>query len=250
MRSATPCSRLAQVVGGFLVCLAPSVAAATWGENWGEMVWGAAAVPVLGPWSVAFLAGLVVGVAAVATRARRVKGALILSLLLALPLAALAVTLPFTFQNGTVADADEVNANFEALAYRAIPRSTGLGPMDGADSGAISSRTLGLTKDLADTALRIGYTDNFRVSGTSTSCRWEIRVDGASCPGGALVYDYYSGGGSLRHQSHSVVGYCEGLAAGAHTIQVFVGSTPGYSGADCYTGWSNSRWVIESEEVF
>jgi len=37
-------------------------------------------------------------------------------LLIMLPLSVAAVTLPYTFQNGTVADADEVNANFAVLA--------------------------------------------------------------------------------------------------------------------------------------
>jgi hypothetical protein len=40
----------------------------------------------------------------------------ILALVIVPLVAVAAVTLPFTFTNGTVADADEVNANFNALA--------------------------------------------------------------------------------------------------------------------------------------
>jgi hypothetical protein len=47
---------------------------------------------------------------------RRVIRVVLLIALLAIPLAAYAVTIPNTFVNGTVADADQVNANFNALA--------------------------------------------------------------------------------------------------------------------------------------
>jgi hypothetical protein len=136
---------------------------------------------------------------------------------------------------------------------RRIPRATGLGPADDTDSGQIVSRVLTVNKSRTDTALRIGYTDNFRAvqSGGGYSCSWEVRVDGAPCPGGALRYDHYNGytAGSMHFPGH-VVGYCEGIAAGSHEIQVWVGPPPSQVVANCYTGWYESRWTLEAEEVY
>ncbi len=135
---------------------------------------------------------------------------------------------------------------------RKIERATGLGPEDDTDNGPIVSRVLMMSKSRPDTALRIGYTDNFRaMNGTSPGCRWELRVDGESCPGGALVYDFYNGAATVAtHTSNHVVGYCEGITAGTHEIQVWVGAVGGSPDGDCYTGWSGSRWTIEAEEVY
>jgi len=91
-----------------------------WGsDHWGEMVWGgAAAVPLLGPYGfVAMGICFLVGAWIVHNRHRTHWLAMMTATVLAIgPLVALAVTLPHTFSNGTVADADEVNANFSALA--------------------------------------------------------------------------------------------------------------------------------------
>ena len=113
----------------------------------------------------------------------------------------------------------------------------------------IKSRVLSFSKAKKDTKIRISYTDNLRVIGSSKACRWEIRVDGNSCPNQALIYDYYANKDDNIHRSRTVVGYCSGVAAGSHRIGIWVGNTPGYSGSNCYTGWSNSTWVIEAEEV-
>ena len=133
---------------------------------------------------------------------------------------------------------------------RTVARASGLGPNDGTDAGLIAGRTLVFTKTQDATAVRVSYTDNFRSIGIG-SCRWEIRFNGASCPGGVLVYDYYTGDpGDNDHGSYTVVGHCEGLGQGTYNIQIFVGSTPGFAGVDCYTGYNNSRWVLEAEEVY
>ena len=96
----------------------PSEAFAGWGDqSWGVMFWGeATSVPTLG------LLGLMVlcaGVAATAAwKLRKRPPALgLMLLLLTIPLVAVAstVTLPNRFVNGTVADADQVNANFDAV---------------------------------------------------------------------------------------------------------------------------------------
>jgi len=235
-----------------------------WGsEDWGTMLWGGApAVPLLGPIGIGLLIGSFLLGGYLMQSRRRIGwfstfGTLSLILI---PVAAVAtVTLPNVFSNGQVADADQVNANFDTLVtavnYRTIARATGLGPADDLDSGAIASRVLAVTKDRADTALRIEYTDNLRAysfGGLQGGCRWEVRVDGASCPGGSLIYDFWTNANTTQvYYQNSVVGFCEGLAVGPHSVQVYVDnmSLPGGPG-NCYTGFSSSRWVLESEEVF
>ena len=136
---------------------------------------------------------------------------------------------------------------------RRMQRATGLGPLDQTDVGQIASRVLTFNKSRSDTSIRINYTDSMRPYNVAapSSCRYELRVDGVSCPGGELTYDYYiSPGGDILISSYSVVGYCDGIASGKHQIQVWVSSTPGYPGTDCATGWFDARWTLEAEEVF
>lgn len=101
-----------------------------WGsEDWGEMIWGggAVAVPSL-HWSM--LALLVLCFLAggwflnPANRSRRAY--LVAAVLLCLPATTIAVTLPHSFTNGTIADADEVNANFAALEAAVDPLDEGV----------------------------------------------------------------------------------------------------------------------------
>ncbi len=137
----------------------------------------------------------------------------------------------------------KAHANTKVIAY-----ATGNGPMDGTDVGQITSRVLRFTKAKTHTKIRINYTDNLSTKGHVKACRWEIRVDGRSCPNQALVYDDYAHRFEQTYSTRTVVGYCSGVAAGSHTIGIWVSTTPGYSG-DCDTGWSNSTWVIEVIEV-
>jgi hypothetical protein len=82
------------------------------------MIWGraAASVPALGFWGVLLLGAVLgaVGVRLLRGARPRALGVLALALAIAIPLSAGAVTL-ITFTNGTVADANQVNANFAAL---------------------------------------------------------------------------------------------------------------------------------------
>ncbi|EDN70489.1 secreted protein [Beggiatoa sp. PS] len=142
----------------------------------------------------------------------------------------------------------DVNGNF----IRTITYATGNGPNDQTDVGQIKSRILSFSKVKANTKIRIGYTDNLRTYGVvQKACRWEIRIDGKSCPSQALVYDDHVETKDNTHSSRTVVGYCSGIAAGSHTIGIWVSHVPEprFSGSDCYTGWNNSTWVIEAEEV-
>ena len=105
-------------------CTSPALAA--WGENWGEMVWGSSAPPAAVPmtgWPGLFLLLTVLLVTALwkMNRIPRQVG-LTLSVFLLVPvliaphISTWTGTNWYTFINGEVADANEVNGNFEALA--------------------------------------------------------------------------------------------------------------------------------------
>jgi len=131
-----------------------------------------------------------------------------------------------------------------------IPYATGNGPNDGTDVGQIVSRVLNFTKKKANTKIRISYTDNLRTIGPNKSCRWQMRINGNACPSQDLVYDFFdaSSGGNI-HRSNTLVGYCDQVPDGPVQVQIWVLPTPGYSNCDCYTGFANSTWVIEAEEI-
>jgi hypothetical protein len=97
-----------------------SPALAAWGDNWGVMVWGAAApaaVPMMDGLGLGLLALVLIGLAIRGLRSRATLGLMVLaSFVGAADLAEAQVTIPNTFTNGEVADAAEVNANFSALA--------------------------------------------------------------------------------------------------------------------------------------
>jgi hypothetical protein len=88
-----------------------------WGQNWGTMIWGTTvpAVPALGFWGAVFLGAILgaVGVLCLKGARPRTVALVVFGLALVAPVIARA-TLPFTFANGTVADATQVNANFSA----------------------------------------------------------------------------------------------------------------------------------------
>ena len=91
-----------------------------WGiDDWGAMLWGGSSqVPLMSPLGVAVLVILLVAGGVVMQRRHAPRWAIwALGAALVIPLAAYAGTtaLPNTFTNGTVADANEVNANFDAL---------------------------------------------------------------------------------------------------------------------------------------
>ena len=103
-----------------------SPALAAWGENWGEMVWGASAPPAAVPmtgWPGLFLLLTVLLVTALWKMKRMPRQVgLTLSLFLLVPvMIAPHITTWngltwYAFINGEVADANEINMNFEAIA--------------------------------------------------------------------------------------------------------------------------------------
>jgi len=81
------------------------------------MVWGGPAVPTLpvGLLVVLMLGCFLAGGFFLRPGRRGPRSALAAALLFLLPLSVTALTLPHVFANGTIADADEVNADFEAI---------------------------------------------------------------------------------------------------------------------------------------
>jgi len=157
--------------------------------------------------------------------------------------------------NTAISKANAAQNTANKALIRTMAYATGNGPMDNTDVGQIKSRVLRFTKAKTNTKIRISYTDNLRIVGTTKACRWEIRVDGRSCPNQTLIYDVHVQSVQTLRVS-TVVGYCSGVAAGSHTIGIWVGNSPNdpgsahsYTGSDCHTGWNNSTWVIEAEEV-
>ena len=133
----------------FVLLVLPQTALAAWGENWGEMVWG---VPV----SVPTLPGvglivLAIGLSAIATwllhKRRAALGLPVLLVLLAIPLvvAAGTVTVPNTFVNGEIADADEVNENFEAVETAVNDNDSLITALETDTASALSTADTALT---------------------------------------------------------------------------------------------------------
>jgi len=122
---------------------------------------------------------------------------------------------------------------------------------DGMDNGGLFGRALTFVKTQSNTGLRVSWSDNFRVFGEGKACRWEIKFNDISCtnPGG-LYFDKYESSTDNSHDPSSFFGTCFGLAAGTYTIRGYVGPTPGFSGSDCYTGYSSQLFSIEVEEVY
>ena len=107
--------------------LLPRTALAGWGdENWGEMVWGQTlSVPTLGLFGLGILALALASAAAWSLR-KRAWGMSVLLVVLAIPLAVAAgtISIPNTFVNGQLADADEVNTNFNVVATESNVQDT------------------------------------------------------------------------------------------------------------------------------
>lgn len=92
-----------------------------WGENWGTVIWnaGATSLPLMSPLGWMFLTGALTGAAILHFRKSlsKVKALIALTGIVVLPLIAIGQALPgsFIFENGTPADADQVNANFQGI---------------------------------------------------------------------------------------------------------------------------------------
>jgi hypothetical protein len=89
-----------------------------WGQNWNTMIWGgvgAGAVPALGFW-LTLLLGVALGATGLfLVRKGHTRTVVLLGVVLVVVAPISAVAVPFTFSNGTTADATQVNANFASV---------------------------------------------------------------------------------------------------------------------------------------
>ena len=119
-------------------------------------------------------------------------------------------------------------------------------------AAVLGGRVLTFYKTSASTKIRVSWVDTMRAystAGVTHICLWEMKIDGASCPSGAISAVVHSSPDSDPHETRMLFGYCSGLGAGNHTIQAWVSSYPGSPGR-CYTGWPGDvNWTIEAEEV-
>jgi hypothetical protein len=182
-------------------------------------------------------------------------------LLLGAAAVALAAGPLHVWSTGDTLQATDLNGNFTNLqnqiTYRTIARADGSAAGDGTPNGAIPSRLIQYTKTQDATALRFTWNDNRRCAGTSVSCEWEIKIDGRSCAmPGPIVYDFFNDAAGVAVNFHlpgTVVGTCRGITAGPHTVQVYVTAPVPASSTNAgmpYTGWINTYWSLEVEEVY
>jgi len=163
----------------------------------------------------------------------------------------------FAMEEGGTAKCQDTNRQDPSLLD--VYGVTKNGPGDGKDSGTISGRTVKFYKKSASSGLRFLYSDNFRVytpGANSAASRWEILVDGKSCPGGQMLQDYHSPGWNNPHRVNAFGGYCKGIGQGDHTVTVKVAPTPGYGAGrhDAYTGYEyhgskGASWHLEVQEI-
>ena len=102
-----------------------------------------------------------------------------------------------------------------------------------------------------NTALRVSYQGTVQVYTNGGCNRWYFKFNGNECNGPfpieSVVYNRWDGGLSSIHRSHFLEGYCENLARGTVSVELWVGKCSGYSTTgDALTGWNSvSRIMIE-----
>jgi len=124
----------------------------------------------------------------------------------------------------------------------------------GTDNGSDSSNNILATSftkksGAVGSTVRILYYDNLRVY-RGGWCRWEVRVDGKSCPA-PLAGSIHTQNNDNDHYPATIVGECPGLSAGKHNIAIAVRRSGG--SVDCHTGWTPGLRVmhalIEVQEI-
>ena len=104
----------------------------------------------------------------------------------------------------------------------------------------------------SDTAIKVSFQGNMRVSGSKKCNRWFFKFNGNECSGPmtieAVVYNYWpsSAGNPNLYHHRSFEGYCENIPQGTVRVELWVGSCPSYTLGDANTGWQSvSRIMIE-----
>ena len=117
---------------------------------------------------------------------------------------------------------------------------------DGRDSGVVTGRSLKFDKRTDASQLRITWATNLRSRARNSKggshCDWELQIDQKSCSQPSKI------GVSMHSKLDDndlipveVVGWCQGIARGPHTLSVYVKSWN--ANYDCYTGWSTHDYM-------
>lgn len=123
-----------------------------WGEDFGTMIWGDAlgvGVPSMTPFGWILVCALLMATGIFGLRLLRrdqlLRGMLVLVVGMAVPLVALAtsITLPYVFVNGTVADADQVNANLDELVLESNAQDSRLTALESSQITDVTARAPG-----------------------------------------------------------------------------------------------------------
>ena len=101
-----------------------------------------------------------------------------------------------------------------------------------------------------NTALRVSYQGNTVVTSDTKCNRWYFKFNGNECSGplpiDSAVYYNWAGEISFVARNHFFEGYCENLARGTVSVELWVGKCSGYILGDAYTGLRTvSRIMIE-----
>ena len=168
---------LLRLVGCLFVVISSNSYGAWGGVSWGAMTWGytQATVPLMGSVGqlILLIALLVIGCITV-KRSGASKALTAGAMLVTLPLFVDAQAIHLnTFQNGQVADADEVNQNFNNLKA-AIENSSGLGTIVSRSSTPTPGQVPGYTAEQYAAAIMC-QTDEIAISG---SCSFNRSPDG------------------------------------------------------------------------
>lgn len=216
-----------------------SPALAAWGENWGVMVWGAAApaaVPMMDGLGLGLLALVLIGLAIRGLRSRATLGLMVLaSFVGAADLAEAQVTIPYTFTNGEVADAAEVNANFSALANAldvTVPNSF-------ANSGIADANQVNSNFDVLKTAV-----DTFTNDLAAATSATETAFTNGSIEGAASV-DITTDNAAAEAVAAAAAGSAACTQAGGTWDAGTSTCTPAAASYNCFIGGFCSQAAID-----
>ena len=92
---------------------------------------------------------------------------------------------------------------------------------DNGSDQTTSVRDMSFVKLSTKSSMRILYYDNLRVIGSGRWCRWEVKVDGKSCPV-PLAGSVHTSSGDNDHYPATILGECDGFGAGKHKINVAI----------------------------
>ena len=216
-----------------------SPALAAWGENWGVMVWGAAApaaVPSIDGIGLGLLALVLIGLAIRGLRSRATLGLMVLaSFVGAADLAEAQVTIPNTFTNGEVADAGEVNANFSALA-NALDVTV---PSSFANSGIADANQVNSNFDVLKTAV-----DTFTNDLAAATSATETAFTNGSVQGAASV-DITTDNAAAEAVAAAAAGSAACTQAGGTWDAGTSTCTPAAAPYNCFIGGFCSQAAID-----